>query len=64
MCPWNPRFIQSTAPVSPSRHDSCRSPLDANAGAHDIALRDKPGVATQSIGEGPTRHVVVLPRNV
>ena len=39
-------------------------PLDANAAAHDIALRDKPGVATESIGEEPNRRVVVLPRNV
>ena len=29
-----------------------------------IALRDKPGVSTQSIGEGPNRRVAVLPRNV
>ena len=29
-----------------------------------IALRDKPGVATQSIGEEPNRSVVVLPRNI
>jgi spoIIIJ-associated protein len=29
-----------------------------------IALRDKPSVATQSIGEEPNRRVVVLPRNV
>ena len=26
--------------------------------------QDKPGVATQSIGEEPNRRVVVLPRNV
>jgi hypothetical protein len=39
-------------------------PLDANAAAHEISLRDKPGVATQSIGEEPNRRVVVLPRNV
>jgi hypothetical protein len=39
-------------------------PLDANAAAQDIALRDKPGVATQSIGDEPNRRVVVLPRNV
>lgn len=29
-----------------------------------IVLRDKPGVATQSIGDEPNRRVVVLPRNV
>ena len=29
-----------------------------------IAIRDKPGVATQFIGEEPNRRVVVLPRNV
>jgi predicted RNA-binding protein Jag len=29
-----------------------------------IALRDTPGVATQSIGEEPNRRVVILPRNV
>ena len=29
-----------------------------------IALRDNPGVATQSIGEEPNRRVVVLPREV
>jgi predicted RNA-binding protein Jag len=29
-----------------------------------IALRDHPGVATQSIGEEPNRRVVVVPRNV
>ena len=29
-----------------------------------IALRDKPGVATQSIGEEPNRRVMVLPRNI
>ncbi len=28
-----------------------------------IALRDNPGVSTQSIGEEPNRRVVVLPRN-
>jgi spoIIIJ-associated protein len=28
-----------------------------------LALRDHPGVATQSIGEEPNRRVVVLPRN-
>jgi spoIIIJ-associated protein len=28
-----------------------------------IALRDKPGVSTQSIGEETNRRVVVLPRN-
>ena len=39
-------------------------PLDANAAAHDIALGDKPGLATQSTGEEPNRRVVVLPRNV
>lgn len=38
-------------------------PLDANA-AHDIALRDQPGVATRSIDEEPNRRVVVPPRNV
>ena len=29
-----------------------------------IALRDKPGVATQSIGEESNQRVMVLPRNV
>jgi spoIIIJ-associated protein len=28
-----------------------------------LALRDHPGVSTQSIGEEPNRRVVVLPRN-
>ncbi|HYM83732.1 MAG TPA: R3H domain-containing nucleic acid-binding protein [Candidatus Dormibacteraeota bacterium] len=29
-----------------------------------LALRDEPGVATQSVGEEPERRVVVLPRSV
>jgi hypothetical protein len=32
--------------------------------AHHIALRDETGVAAQSIGEEPTRRVVVPSRNV
>jgi hypothetical protein len=52
---FNNRTAATTASASPLPHDSR---------PEAIALRDEPGLATQSIGEEPNRRVVVLPRNV
>jgi hypothetical protein len=49
-------------------HRDVQAPISSvtspDSAGHDIALREKPGVATQSISEEPYRRVVVLPRNV